>query len=106
MTNGNRIVVNLTAGSSGIGISIPLNSGSTGLSDYIAVGESMTMNIFSSSASNTISGISYTTNGTTDGGFPSTFTATTSLTVNVLRTGTTSWLIYYDTASVSGIITV
>lgn len=107
LTNGNRIVVNLTAGSSGIGISIPLNSGSTGLADYIAVGESMTMNIFSSTASNTISGISYSTNGTSpDGGNNSTFTATTSLTVNVLRTGTSSWLIYYDTPSVSGIITV
>jgi hypothetical protein len=107
LTNGNRVVVNLTAGASGIGIAIPLNSGSTGLSDYIAVGESLTMNIFSSTASNTISGISYTTNGTSpDAGNNSTFTATTSLTVNVIRTASSSYLIYYDTPSVSGIITV
>jgi hypothetical protein len=107
LTNGNRVVVNLTAGSSGIGIAIPLNSGSTGLSDYIAVGESLTMNIFSSTAANTISGISYTTNGTSpDAGNNSTFTATTSLTVNVIRTASSSYLIYYDTPSVSGIITV
>ena len=106
LTNGNRVVVNLTAGASGIGISIPLNSGSTGLADYIAIGESLTMNIFSSTSSNTISGISFTSNGTTDGGSPSTFTATTSLTVNVLRTASSSYLIYYDTPSVSGIFTV
>ena len=107
LTNGNRVVVNLTAGASGIGIAIPLNSGSTGLSDYIAVGESLTMNIFSSTASNTISGISYTTNGTSpDSGNNSTFTPTTSLTVNVIRTASSSYLIYYDTPSVSGIITV
>lgn len=107
LTNGNRVVVNLTAGASGIGIAIPLNSGSTGLSDYIAVGESLTMNIFSSTAANTISGISYTTNGTSpNSGNNSTFTATTSLTVNVLRTASSSYLIYYDTPSVSGIITV
>ena len=105
LTNGNRVVVNLTAGVSGIGIAIPLNSGSTGLSDYIAVGESLTMNIFSSTASNTISGISYTTNGTSSAG-NSTFTATTSLTVNVIRTASSSYLIYYDTPSVSGIFTV
>ena len=105
LTNGNRVVVNLTAGAAGIGIAIPLNSGSTGLSDYIAVGESLTMNIFSSTASNTISGISYTTNGTSTAG-DSTFTATTSLTVNVIRTASSSYLIYYDTPSVSGIFTV
>ena len=105
LTNGNRVVVNLTAGASGIGIAIPLNSGSTGLSDYIAVGESLTMNIFSSTASNTISGISYTTNGTSSAG-NSTFTATTSLTVNVIRTAASSYLIYYDTPSVSGIFIV
>jgi hypothetical protein len=105
LTNGNRVVVNLTAGVLGIGIAIPLNSGSTGLSDYIAVGESLTMNIFSSTASNTISGISYTTNGTSSAGY-STFTATTSLTVNVIRIASSSWLIYYDTPSVSGIFTV
>jgi hypothetical protein len=105
LTNGNRVVVNLTAGGSGRGISIPLNSGSTGLADYIAVGESLTMNIFSSTAANTISGISYTTDGTSSGYFSS-FTATTSLTVNVIRTASSSWLIYYDTPSVSGIFTV
>ena len=106
LTNGNRIVVNLTAGGSGRGLAIPLNSGSTGLSDYIAVGESLTMNIFSSTAANTISGISYTTDGTTSSGYFSSFTATTSLTVNVIRTASSSWLIYYDTPSVSGIFTV
>jgi hypothetical protein len=105
LTNGNRVVVNLTGGTGGIGIAIPLNSGSTGLSDYIAVGESLTMNIFSSTASNTISGISYSTTGTSSAG-NQTFTATTSLTVNVIRTASSSYLIYYDTPSVSGIFTV
>jgi len=105
LTNGNRVVVNLTGGTGGIGIAIPLNSGSTGLSDYIAVGESLTMNIFSSTASNTISGISYSTTGTSSAGNQP-FTATTSLTVNVIRTASSSYLIYYDTPSVSGIFTV
>ena len=105
LTNGNRVVVNLTGGTGGIGIAIPLNSGSTGLSDYIAVGESLTMNIFSSTASNTISGISYSTTGTSSAGNQP-FTATTSLTVNFIRTASSSYLIYYDTPSVSGIFTV
>lgn len=105
LTNGNRIVVNLTAGSSGRGISIPLNSGPTGLSDYIAIGESLSMNIFSSTGTNTISGISFSTNGTSNSGV-STFSATTSLTVNVFKIAATSFLIYYDTPSVSGIFTV
>jgi hypothetical protein len=102
------VVVNLTpggTGTAGIGIAIPLNSGSTGLSDYIAVGESLTMNIFSSTAANTISGISYSIGGTASSG-DQTFTATTSLTVNVIRTAASSYLIYYDTPSVSGIFTV
>lgn len=102
LTNGNRVVVNLTAGASGRGISIPLNSGPTGLSDYIAVGESLTMNIFSSGNANTITGISYSMDGTTNSGV-STFSATTSLTVNVFKLAVGSFLIYYDTPSVSGI---
>ena len=101
------MVVNLTAGVSGIGIGIPLNSGSTGLSDYLSVGESISMSIFStaSSSSGWISGISYSTNGTTSAG-NTTFTATPVVNVTALKTGTSNWLIYYDTSSVSGIFTV
>jgi hypothetical protein len=107
LTNGNRVVVNLTAGASGIGVGIPLNSGSTGLSDYLAVGESISMSIFSSSSSSSgwISGISYSTNGTTSAG-NSTFTATPVVNVTVLKTGSSNFLVYYDTSSVSGIFTV
>jgi hypothetical protein len=107
LTNGNRVVVNLTAGVLGIGIAIPLNSGSTGLSDYIAVGESISMSIFSSSSTSAgwISGISYSTNGTSSAGYAD-FTATPVVNVTVLKTGTSSFLIYYDTTSVSGIFTV
>jgi hypothetical protein len=107
LTNGNRVVVNLTAGVLGIGIAIPLNSGSTGLSDYIAVGESISMSIFSSSSTSAgwISGISYSTNGTSTAG-DANFTATPVVNVTVLKTGTSSFLIYYDTTSVSGIFTV
>jgi hypothetical protein len=106
LTNGNRVVVSLTAGVSGIGISIPLNAGSTGLSDYLSVGESISMSIFSaaSSSSGWISGISYSTDGTTNAG-AATFTATPVVNVTVIKTGTSSWLIYYDTSSVSGIFT-
>ena len=107
LTNGNRVVVNLTAGVLGIGIAIPLNSGSTGLSDYIAVGESISMSIFSSASTSAgwISGISYSTNGTSTAG-DATFTATPVVNVTVLKTGSSSFLIYYDTTSVSGIFTV
>ena len=107
LTNGNRVVVNLTAGSSGVGIGIPLNSGSTGLSDYLTVGESISMSIFSTSTSTSgwISGISYSTNGTTSAG-NATFTATPVVNVTALKTGASNWLIYYDTSSVSGIFTV
>ena len=106
LTNGNRVVVNLTAGAAGIGISIPLNSGTTGLSDYLAIGESISMSIFSSTSLNLISAISYSTTGTTDAGSPQTFTATPVVNVTVLKTGTSSFLIYYNTSSVSGIFTV
>ena len=100
------MVVNLTAGAAGIGISIPLNSGTTGLSDYLAIGESISMSIFSSTSLNLISAISYSTTGTTDAGSPQTFTATPVVNVTVLKTGTSSFLIYYNTSSVSGIFTV
>lgn len=108
LTNGNRVAVNLTGGTGGIGIGVPLNSGSTGLADYVDVGESITMNIFSSgtSSANWFSGISYSTSGTSLSGSPATFTATPSVTVTVMRTGSSNWLIYYDTASASGIFSV
>lgn len=107
LTNGNRVVVNLTAGASGIGIGIPVNSGTTGLSDYLAIGESISMSIFSSltSSSGWISGISYSTTGTSSAG-NATFTATPVVNVTVLKTGSSNFLIYYDTSSVSGIFTV
>ena len=108
LTNGNRVVANLTAGASGIGIGIPLNSGSTGLADYVGVGESITMNVSSSgtSTSNWFTGISYSTTGTSLAGSPQTFSATPSVTVTVVRTGSSTWLIYYDTPTVSGIFSV
>ena len=107
LTNGNRVVVNLTAGVLGIGIAIPLNSGSTGLSDYIAVGESISMSIFSSASTSAgwISGISYSIGGTASSGYAD-FTATPVVNATVLKTGSSSFLIYYDTTSVSGIFTV
>jgi hypothetical protein len=66
------------------------------------------MSIFSTASSSAgwISAISYSTNGTSNAGnatFPS---ATPVVNVTVLKTGTSNWLIYYDTASVSGIFTV
>lgn len=108
LTNGNRIAVNLTGGASGIGISVPLNSGSTGLADYVGVGESITMNVFSSGTTTNkwFTGISYSTNGTSLSGSPATFTATPSIIITVMRTGSSNWLIYYSTASVSGIFSV
>ena len=107
LTNGNRVVVNLTGGTGGIGVGIPLNSGSTGLSDYLSVGESISMSIFSSASSSSgwISGISYSIGGTASSGNAN-FTATPVVNATVLKTGARTWLIYYDTTSVSGIFTV
>jgi hypothetical protein len=48
------------------------------------------MNVFSSTASNTLSGISLTTNGTsslTTG----TFTATSSVSINIIRIASNTW---------------
>jgi hypothetical protein len=111
LTNGNRVVVNLTAGASGIGIGVPLNSGVSGLADYVEVGESITMNVFSSSTSSSgwISAISFSTDGSTlaAGCTPAVFSSSTpSLAITVLRTGSSTWLIYYDTATTSGIFSV
>jgi hypothetical protein len=65
------------------------------------------MSIFSSasSASGWISGISYSIGGTASSGAAN-FTATPVVNATVLKTGASNWLIYYDTASVSGIFTV
>jgi hypothetical protein len=104
ITNGNIAMVNFVSGSTGSGIAIPLTAGPTGFSDMIGVGESYQMNVFSSATSNTISGISLTTNGTsslTSG----TFTATSSVSINIIRLSSSSWIVYYDTSSVSGILT-
>lgn len=111
LTNGNRVVVNLTSGATGAGIGIPLNSGTTGLADYVGIGESITMNILSSSTSSSsgwFSGISFTTNGTTlaPACTPQTFSLTPSITVTVIRTGSSTWLIYYNTSASSGIFSV
>jgi len=104
ITNGNIAMVNFVTGSTGAGVAIPLTAGPTGFSDMIGVGESYQMTIFSSSTSNTLSGISLTTDGTsslTSG----TFTATSSVSINIVRLATSSWIVYYDTPSVSGILT-
>jgi hypothetical protein len=104
ITNGNIVMVNfVTTGPAGAGIGIPLTAGPTGFSSMIGVGESYQMTVFSSSTANTLSGISLTTNGTnslTSG----TFTATSSISVNIIRLAS-SWIVYYDTPSVSGILT-
>jgi hypothetical protein len=106
LTNGNRVVVNLTGGTGGIGVSIPLNSGSTGFSDYLSVGESISMSIFSSSstASKLITGISYSMDGVDNEGTPQTFSATPVVNVTILKVGSVEWRIYWNTPSVSGII--
>jgi hypothetical protein len=90
-------------GATGAGIAIPLMPGPTGFSDLIGVGESYQMNVFSSSTANTLSGISLTTNGTTSL-TAGTFTATSSVSINIVRLAS-SWIVYYDTPSVSGILT-
>jgi hypothetical protein len=104
LTNGNRVVVNLTGGTGGIGVGIPLNSGSTGFSDYLSVGESISMSIFSSTASNLITGISYSMDGVDNEGTPQTFSPTPVVNVTILKVGSVEWRIYWNTPSVSGII--
>jgi hypothetical protein len=104
ITNGNIAMVSfLGNGATGAGIAIPLMPGPTGFSDLIGVGESYQMNVFSSSTANTLSGISLTTNGTTSL-TAGTFTATSSVSINIVRLAS-SWIVYYDTPSVSGILT-
>jgi hypothetical protein len=106
ITNGNIAMVSFVGnGATGAGIAIPIMPGPTGFSDIIGVGESYQMNVFSSTASNTLSGISLTTNGTsslTTG----TFTATSSVSINIVRIASNTWSVYYDTTSISGILTV
>jgi hypothetical protein len=104
ITNGNVAMVNFVSGSAGAGVAIPLTPGPTGFSDMIGVGESYQMTIFSSTTNNTLTGISLTTNGTTSltSGI---FTSTPSVSINIIRLATSSWIVYYDTPSVSGILT-
>jgi hypothetical protein len=103
ITNGNVAMVNFVTGSTGAGIAIPLTPGPTGFSSMIEVGESYQMTIFSSATTNTISGVSLTTNGTTSL-TSGTFAATPSVSISIIRLTTSSWRVYYDTPSVSGIL--
>lgn len=105
ITNGNIAMVSFQGnGATGAGIAIPIMPGPTGFSDIIGVGESYQMTVFSSTASNTLSGVSLTTNGTSSL-TAGTFTATSSISINIVRIASNSWTVYYDTASVSGILT-
>lgn len=107
VTNGNKIVLSLSAGSSN-GISVPIYTGATGYGgwggDFLGIGESVTLNVFSGNASNTITRIYADTTGTGSVGSPVTITATISINITILRTGTTSWSVFYDTPSTSGIL--
>jgi hypothetical protein len=107
VTNGNRIVLSLTSGDNN-GIAVPIYSGATGYGgwggDFLSVGESITLNIFSGNSSNRFTRIYATTTGTSTGGSPTTISATVSLNVNILRTGTSSWSVFYDTPTTSGIL--
>jgi hypothetical protein len=102
ITNGNSVMVNFTPGS---GIAIPLTAGPTGFSNLIGVGESYQMTVFSSSTSNTLSGVSLTTDGTSSLTSSGIFTATPSVSITIIRLATSSWGVYYDTPEISGILT-
>ena len=107
VTNGNKVVLSLGAGSSN-GIAVPLYSGATGYGgwggEFLAVGESITLNVFSGNASNTISRIHSTTTGTPPASVTTITTPTVSLNITILRTGDSSWSVFYDTPSQSGIL--
>jgi hypothetical protein len=108
VTNGNKIVLSLGAGSNN-GIAIPIYSGDTGYGgwggEFLGVGESITLNIFSGNGSNTISKIYATTTGTSSGGSPTTLTTSVvSLNVTILRTASNTWTVFYDTPYQSGIL--
>jgi hypothetical protein len=105
ITNGNVAMVDFVTGTTGAGIAIPLTPGPTGFSDLIGVGESYQMTIFSSATTNTLSGISLTTNGTSSL-MSDVFAATPSVSISIIRLTTSSWRVYYDTPSVSGILSV
>jgi len=107
VTNGNKIVLSLTAGSNN-GIAVPIYSGATGYGgwgeDFLGVGESITLNVFSGNPSNSFTRIYTTTTGTSSGGTPVTIGSTISLNVTIMRTGSNTWSTYFDTPSTSGIL--
>lgn len=107
VTNGNKVVLSLGAGSSN-GIAVPLYSGATGYGgwggEFLAVGESITLNVFSGNASNTISRIHSTTTGTPPASVTTITPSTVSLNITILRTADSAWTVFYDTPSQSGIL--
>lgn len=107
VTNGNKIVIALSSTTNN-GIAVPIYSGATGYGgwggDFLGIGESITLNIFSSSPSNTFNRIYATTTGTSAGGTPVTIGSTISLNVTIMRTGSNTWSTYFDTPSTSGIL--
>jgi hypothetical protein len=102
ITNGNIVMVNFTPGS---GVAIPLTAGPTGFANMIGVGESYQMTVFSSSTSNTLYGVSLTTNGTSSLTSSGIFNPTSSVSITIIRLATSSWIVYYDTPEISGILT-
>ncbi len=107
VTNGNKVVLSLSSGSSN-GIAVPLYSGATGYGgwggEFLEVGESITLNVFSGNPSNTITRIYADTTGDGSIGSPVTISGTISLNITILRTGTLSWSVFYDTPTTSGIL--
>jgi hypothetical protein len=100
VTNGNKIVI----GGSSVGISIPTYNGVTGYGGwgdgFLEIGESIQLNIFGMSP---IIGIQRTITGITG---PIAYVPISSnvVDVTVFRTGATSWSVFYETPSTSGIL--
>lgn len=99
VTNGNKIVFGLPSATNRV--LVPLYTGATGYGGWggeiLGVGESIALNIFSGN-SNSFSGVGITTDGTTisssAGPFANSFT---SISITILRTGSSSWSVFYNT---------
>lgn len=104
VTNGNKVILNVSAGT-GNGLAIPLYPTGGWSDPYLEVGESVSLTVFSGYTSNSFSSINNTLTGATSGAtILSLGTPSPMVNLNIMRTGNSSWSVFYNTPYTAGIL--
>ena len=102
VTNGNKVILSVSAGSNN-GVTVPLYASGGWSDNYLGIGESISLTVFSGATGNTFSRINSTFTGATASPQIATLSSPTSTVhLNIMRTASNSWSVFYDTPSTSG----